>query len=347
MLTTSFGRPQLNFRGPDDDGLALVEDPADTRARGTGDIAHDKAIRGFHSASLRLRDAGATAELLGFMGYQPAENDGAVTQLIRPDGNGADFIDLETLPGAPVCRGSAPVGASHRLCRREPGHPARGAQGADGYRLPADARHRPRLFLLGLFPYAGRRPVREIATSRPGFDRDEDFPDLGEALKLPRQHEHLRAALEQHLQSWSEAMDSYSFRRSRVAYRAPLLILLHGDRWQRHDPARSRSRPDAGRASDRTTRRDVSGNGALRFFRRTGEGRLTTWPTSPGNHQARRFHRRNGHVSARRPSPWAYSNGANILASVLFATPALVDRAVLMHPIRSRRRRNQLAVGRC
>jgi len=40
----------------------------------------------------------------------------------------------------------------------------------------------------------------EIATNEPGFERDEDKAHLGETLKLPTQHEHLRETLEQHLQ---------------------------------------------------------------------------------------------------------------------------------------------------
>jgi glyoxalase family protein len=39
----------------------------------------------------------------------------------------------------------------------------------------------------------------EIATTSPGFAIDEDPEHLGEGLRLPRQHEHLRAQLEQHL----------------------------------------------------------------------------------------------------------------------------------------------------
>ena len=35
----------------------------------------------------------------------------------------------------------------------------------------------------------------EVATDEPGFDRDEDRASLGSALKLPKQHEHLRATL--------------------------------------------------------------------------------------------------------------------------------------------------------
>ena len=36
----------------------------------------------------------------------------------------------------------------------------------------------------------------EIATLSPGFAVDEDAEHLGEALRLPRQHEHLRDELE-------------------------------------------------------------------------------------------------------------------------------------------------------
>jgi glyoxalase family protein len=40
----------------------------------------------------------------------------------------------------------------------------------------------------------------EIATLSPGFAVDEDAEHLGEALKLPKQHEHLRAQLERDLE---------------------------------------------------------------------------------------------------------------------------------------------------
>lgn len=40
----------------------------------------------------------------------------------------------------------------------------------------------------------------EVATNEPGFDRDEDTAHLGQALKLPSQHEHLRQRLESYLE---------------------------------------------------------------------------------------------------------------------------------------------------
>ncbi len=39
----------------------------------------------------------------------------------------------------------------------------------------------------------------EIATTSPGFTVDEDAEHLGEELRLPKQHEHLRSQLERHL----------------------------------------------------------------------------------------------------------------------------------------------------
>src|SRR5688572_26236169 len=88
---TSFGENRLHFDGPDGDGFALVEARGDERAPWVkGDVTGDEAIRGFHSASLRLRDAGATEELLKFMGYENVDQSGNVRRLAIKDGNGAD-----------------------------------------------------------------------------------------------------------------------------------------------------------------------------------------------------------------------------------------------------------------
>jgi glyoxalase family protein len=40
----------------------------------------------------------------------------------------------------------------------------------------------------------------EVSTNEPGFERDEELSHLGESLKLPQQHAHLRPYLERHLQ---------------------------------------------------------------------------------------------------------------------------------------------------
>lgn len=81
-------------------------------------------------------------------------------------------------------------------------------------------------------------------------------------------------------------------------------------------------------------RGDVSEMGAARFFRRTGEGVYDM------NDLAQRTEKMGNFIAAaldpvkgRPVIGLGYSNGANILASVLFQRPELFDRAVLMHPL--------------
>jgi phospholipase/carboxylesterase len=78
----------------------------------------------------------------------------------------------------------------------------------------------------------------------------------------------------------------------------------------------------------------VSERGALRFFRRTGEGVYDM------DDLARRTEAMAGFIAEERVRTGAaevvglgYSNGANILASVSFARPDLVDGMVLLHPL--------------
>ena len=52
---TSFGENRLHFSGPDGDSFALVEAKDDRAPWAKGGVPADQAIRGFHSASLRLR----------------------------------------------------------------------------------------------------------------------------------------------------------------------------------------------------------------------------------------------------------------------------------------------------
>jgi glyoxalase family protein len=196
----SFGQKRLGFRGPDGDGLALVEDAADTRPAWThGGIANDNAIRGFHSASLRLRDEGATAELLKFMGYEVAETRNGITRLVRPGGNGADFVDIETLPGvAPAQHGA---GSVHHIAFAVPDRAAqlevRKALADTGFQITPVI---DRDYFFSIYFRTPGGVLFEVATNEPGFNRDEDTAHLGEALKLPRQHEHLRSRLEQSLE---------------------------------------------------------------------------------------------------------------------------------------------------
>lgn len=81
-------------------------------------------------------------------------------------------------------------------------------------------------------------------------------------------------------------------------------------------------------------RGDVSEMGAARFFRRTGEGVYDMDDLARATAKMAGFVE--AHVAAAKPSQvfgLGYSNGANILASVLFAAPEKFDAVALMHPL--------------
>ncbi len=128
-------------------------------------------------------------------------------------------------------------------------------------------------------------------------------------------------------------IESYTHRIEDGGGNAPLLFTFHGtggDENQFPDLARDLM-PSATIVSPRG---DVSEGGALRFFRRTAEGVYDM------EDLAVRTRRMAGFVEAvvaeRKPTAvlgLGYSNGANILASVIFARPDLFAGAVLMHPL--------------
>lgn len=195
-----FGEKRLAFEGPDADGFALVEVKDDERAPWLkGGVPDEEAIRGFHSVSMRLRDAGRTAELLKFMGYEKVDEAGAIQRLALEHGNGANVVDIETLPGAPFADLGA--GSVHHVAfavdNREKQLEVRKALMDTGYQVTPVI---DRDYFWAIYFRTPGGVLFEVATNEPGFDRDEDTAHLGEALKLPTQHAHLRAYLEKHLQ---------------------------------------------------------------------------------------------------------------------------------------------------
>jgi len=114
---------------------------------------------------------------------------------------------------------------------------------------------------------------------------------------------------------------------------APLLFLFHGTGGDEDQFFDVGGQMLAG-AHLIAVRGDVSEHGALRYFRRTGEGRYDMADLKDKTARMAAFIA--AHIGEKRPGGvygLGYSNGANILASVLFASPQLVDRAVLMHPL--------------
>lgn len=114
---------------------------------------------------------------------------------------------------------------------------------------------------------------------------------------------------------------------------SPLLFLFHGtggDEHQFFDLA-AQLKPGVRRIA---TRGDVSEGGASRYFKRLAEGQYDMADLARATAKMGAFVR--DHLGVERPSEvigLGYSNGANILASVLFEAPDLFDTAVLLHPL--------------
>jgi glyoxalase family protein len=195
----SFGQKRLILRGPDGDSFALVEANSDERAPWlSAGVGEDEAIRGFHSASLRLRDGGATEELLKFMGYEDVDTSNGIKRLAIPGGNGADFIDIETLPD--VARADLGAGSVHHIAfaveDRQKQLEVRKALLDTGYQVTPVI---DRDYFWAIYFRTPGGVLFEVATNEPGFNTDEDTAHLGQALQLPPQHAHLRDRLETYL----------------------------------------------------------------------------------------------------------------------------------------------------
>ncbi|MBB3233243.1 alpha/beta hydrolase [Phyllobacterium endophyticum] len=113
----------------------------------------------------------------------------------------------------------------------------------------------------------------------------------------------------------------------------PLLFVFHGtggDENQFFDFGRQLL-PEAGIVSPRG---DVFEHGAARFFRRTQEGVYDMEDLARRTSAMADFIR--AHKDKAKPSRTiglGYSNGANILASIMLSHPELFDESVLMHPL--------------
>lgn len=112
--------------------------------------------------------------------------------------------------------------------------------------------------------------------------------------------------------------------------RAPAFFLFHGTGGDEHQftDLAAELKPGARRIG---VRGDVSEGGALRYFKRMGEGRYDMADLARATKKLAAW------VPEAAPAgeriALGYSNGANIIAATLFEAPDTFDVAVLMHPL--------------
>lgn len=196
-----FGEPTLALFDPDGLPLALVvaTEPDARPPWTTAEIGAEHAVRGLHGIGLALDDRAPTATLLTeVMGYERVASAGRVHRYATPYGPTARYVDIVADPeGAPAHSG---LGAVHHVAFAVADDDAQ-----EHFRqqlIKAGHRVTPRIDRTYFHSIYFRIPsgvLFEIATEGPGFTVDEPRETLGESLKLPAQHEHLRARLEQSL----------------------------------------------------------------------------------------------------------------------------------------------------
>ncbi|WP_292443561.1 alpha/beta hydrolase [Mesorhizobium sp.] len=129
------------------------------------------------------------------------------------------------------------------------------------------------------------------------------------------------------------SLTAYHVLTSPPAEGAPLIFAFHGTGGNEHqffDLAQGL----VGGAGVVSPRGDVSEAGAARFFRRTAEGVYDMDDLAQRTDRMATFVA--AHSAAHSASPvygFGYSNGANILASLMMTHPDLFDRIGLLHPL--------------
>lgn len=184
-----FGARVLTLRDPDGALVELVET----------DRVSDEALDGFHSVTLWLRDLAPTARLLTeAFGYVDggSETTGGIERLrlVAPGGARGAVVDLIRSDARAVARPGA--GTIHHVAFRA----RTDAEQVGWQQRLAEFGHRTtpvidRQYFNAIYFREPGGVLFEIATDQPGFTADEPLETLGQALKLPAQHEPLRSQL--------------------------------------------------------------------------------------------------------------------------------------------------------
>lgn len=197
-LETRFSDQVLPFEDPDGLRLELVAtSEADSRvAAPAKDVPADFAIRGFHSSTLALTDATATAAVLtGSMGYQPAAQAGHRARYSAGADGPGTYVDLLTDPTLP--RGLGGAGTVHHVAFRVADDVKEVS--AREILLKSGLHVSPvidRAYFKSIYYREPAGVLFEIATDGPGFAIDEPLDQLGTILGLPPHLEPHRAGIE-------------------------------------------------------------------------------------------------------------------------------------------------------
>ena len=176
----------LTFADPSGLSLALVgQDEDDRPADPGGPIPLEAAIRGLHSVTLCLAEAGPTADILTeLLGYRPWGTEGPRQRLEAGPGGPGTYLDLLVDPSQP--RGRNGIGTVHHVALAITDDEAHRALWEEVQ--AREIRSTEILDRQYFHSFYFREPggvLIEIATIPPGFAVDEAPEALGQQLQLP------------------------------------------------------------------------------------------------------------------------------------------------------------------
>jgi glyoxalase family protein len=173
----------------DADGIELDLVPAHTSLKTVpwpdGPVAAEHAIRGFHSVTLTVAEAGGTFDLLAkTMGFRKGAREGNRTRFETGGGGADSILDVIESPEGPV--GEESIGTVHHVAWRAPDE--RHQKEWRDVLIEAGRNVTPvidRWYFKSIYYREPGGVLFEIATDSPGFTIDEKPEDLGSSLSLP------------------------------------------------------------------------------------------------------------------------------------------------------------------
>ena len=193
-----FGEIYYPFLDPDGLNLSIVIPKEIDNRTGwaTDEVSTDFATKGFHNSTLTLRELDPTAKVLtDLLDYDQIAQEGNRYRFKSKNIDTANYIDI--LVDENAGRGVNTAGTNHHIAFRV-------KDDVDQMELrekimSAGLQITPQIDRDYFHSLYFREPggvLFEIATENPGFDVDEPLAELGNSLKLPRQYESQRAAIE-------------------------------------------------------------------------------------------------------------------------------------------------------
>lgn len=194
-----FGEKLISFKDPDGLQLQFIESstPDDRKVWTTDDIKDENGLKGFHNVTLTLKKAGPTIKVLtDILGYDLQKQEGERYRFATDAIDTANLIDIIENDTIPTGRNAA--GTNHHIAFR-----VKNDDILMEYRekvMAAGLSITPKIDRDYFYSLYFREPggvLFEIATDNPGFTVDEPLNELGQNLKLPKQHEGLREKIEE------------------------------------------------------------------------------------------------------------------------------------------------------